>query len=53
MRAIVRYLDAMGSKARHGYSAFCRQDFIGADYGMLDCATHTPLPDFYGTHDVI
>ena len=42
------YLDAMGSKARNGYSAFCRQDFIGIDYGMLDCKTQAPLPDYYG-----
>ena len=42
------YVDALGSKARHGYQAFCRQDFVGADYGLLDCASHTPLPDFYG-----
>ena len=24
-----------------------RQDYIGADYGMLDCATGAPLPDYY------
>jgi heparanase len=42
------YLDAMASKAAHGYSVFCRQDFIGIDYGMLDCETHAPLPDYYG-----
>lgn len=42
------YLDAMGSKARNGYSAFCRQDFVGIDYGMLDCKTQAPLPDYYG-----
>ena len=42
------YLDAMASKAANGYSVFCRQDFIGIDYGMLDCASHAPLPDFYG-----
>ena len=41
------YLDAMGTKAAGGYSVFCRQDFIGADYGMLDCATESPLPDYY------
>ena len=42
------YLDAMASKAANGYAAFCRQDFIGIDYGMLDCETHAPLPDYYG-----
>lgn len=42
------YLDALGTKARAGYQAFCRQDFIGADYGLLDCSTADPLPDYYG-----
>jgi hypothetical protein len=41
------YADALASKARHGYSGFCRQDYIGADYGLVDCLTGTPLPDFY------
>jgi heparanase 1 len=41
------YLDAMATKAAHGYSVFCRQDFVGIDYGMLDCATYDPLPDYY------
>ena len=25
------YMDAMATKAAHGFSVFCRQDFIGAD----------------------
>eukprot|EP01047_Picozoa_sp_COSAG01_P021502 COSAG01_NODE_1249_length_11069_cov_22.388332_4_plen_249_part_00 len=41
------YLDAMGVKAANGYSAFCRQDFVGIDYGMIDCSTYQPLPDYY------
>jgi hypothetical protein len=41
------YADALAAKARHGYASFCRQDYIGADYGMLDCSTGTPLPDFF------
>jgi heparanase 1 len=41
------YVDAMATKAAHGFSVFCRQDFIGADYGLLDCAKQTPLPDYY------
>ena len=41
------YLDAMGVKAANGYSAFCRQDFVGIDYGMIDCSTYAPLPDYY------
>ena len=38
----------MAAKAANGYSAFCRQDFVGIDYAMLDCATNDPLPDYYG-----
>ena len=30
-------LDAMVKKAANGYDSFCRQDLIGADYGLLDC----------------
>jgi heparanase 1 len=41
------YLDAMGQKAANGYSVFCRQDFVGIDYGMIDCSTYSPLPDYY------
>ena len=41
------YLDSMGAKAAHGYSVFCRQDFVGIDYGMLDCSTYAPLPDYF------
>jgi len=41
------YADALAAKARNGYYALCRQDYIGADYGLVDCSTGTPLPDFY------
>ena len=41
------YADALGSKALNGYAGLCRQDYIGADYGLLDCSTGTPLPDYY------
>eukprot|EP00937_MAST-01D_sp_MAST-1D-sp2_P002139 g2139.t1 len=41
------YADALAAKATHGFSVFCRQDYIGADYGLLDCATQTPLPDYW------
>ena len=37
----------MGSSAKLGFAALCRQDYIGADYGLLDCATGTPLPDYW------
>lgn len=42
------FLDTLGAKARAGYATVCRQDFIGADYGLLDCKTHDPLPDYWG-----
>ena len=41
------YADALGSKAAAGYQVFARQDFVGIDYGILDCATHDPLPDYW------
>ena len=42
-----RYADALASKAYHGYEGFCRQDYIGGDYGLLDCSTGAPLPDYW------
>jgi len=39
--------DSLAAKAKNGYSGVCRQDYIGADYGMVDCITGSPLPDFY------
>ena len=41
------YADALAAMAFNGYTGFCRQDFIGADYGMSDCATGKPLPDYW------
>ncbi len=41
------YADAMASKARAGYAAFCRQDFIGADYGLTNFTTLAPTPDYW------
>jgi hypothetical protein len=41
------YADALASSARLSFEALCRQDYIGADYGLLDCATGTPLPDYW------
>ena len=37
----------MATKAAHGFHVFCRQAFIGADYGLLDCETQTLMPDYY------
>ena len=35
-----------GREGGQRYDSFCRQDLIGADYGLLDCATAEPLPDY-------
>jgi len=43
----VWYADAMGSKARAGYAAFCRQDFLGADYGLINSTSLAPSPDYW------
>ena len=43
----LRYADNLAAKAKNGYSAMCRQDYIGADYGLTDCSTGAPLPDYY------
>ena len=36
---VLWFADALGAKAAAGYAGFCRQDYIGADYGLLDCST--------------
>jgi heparanase 1 len=41
------YADNLAAKAKFGYSGSCRQDYIGADYGLVDCSTGAPLPDFW------
>jgi hypothetical protein len=41
------YVDSMASAAKLSFEAYCRQDFIGADYGLCDCATGAPLPDYW------
>ena len=41
------YADAMSAKARAGYAAFCRQDFVGADYGLVNYTTLAPTPDYW------
>jgi heparanase 1 len=41
------YADSMGSKAKAGYAAYCRQDFIGADYGLVNYTTLQPTADYY------
>lgn len=37
----------MAAKAAAGYAAFCRQDLIGADYGLLNVTTLAPATDYW------
>ena len=37
----------MSQKAKAGYAAYCRQDFIGADYGLVNYTTFEPSPDYW------
>ena len=41
------FLDSLGTLAARGHQAFCRQTFIGGNYGLLDGQTYEPNPDFY------
>ena len=41
------YADSMSAKALAGYSVYCRQDVIGADYALLNSSTHAPSPDYW------
>jgi len=42
------YLDSMSLKLTFGYDGFCRQNFIGIDYGLVTCfSPFSPLPDYY------
>jgi len=43
------WLYTLATKAKEGYDTVCRQDLIGADYALLDCKTHNPLPDYFLT----
>jgi len=41
------YLDSLAVHAQVGYQVFCRQDFYGIDYAIIDCVGHFPVPDYY------
>lgn len=43
----VWYADSMAAKATAGYSVYCRQDVLGADYGLLNYTTRAPSPDYW------
>ena len=42
------YMDALAARAALNHSAFCRQALVGGFYEMLDRATLSPNPDFWG-----
>ncbi|KAH9543039.1 hypothetical protein CY35_13G041100 [Sphagnum magellanicum] len=41
------YLDQLGMAASYGTKVYCRQSFIGGNYGLLNTTTFEPNPDFY------
>ncbi|CAN4100391.1 unnamed protein product [Withania somnifera] len=41
------YLDQLGMAAKYHTKVYCRQTFVGGNYGLLDTTTFIPNPDFY------
>lgn len=41
------YLDQLGMAAVHDTRTYCRQSFIGGNYGLLNTTTFQPNPDYY------
>ncbi|KAE8781343.1 heparanase [Hordeum vulgare] len=41
------YLDQLGMSAKYGTKTYCRQSFIGGNYGLLNTTTFQPNPDYY------
>ncbi|PHT46271.1 Heparanase-like protein 1 [Capsicum baccatum] len=41
------YLDQLGMAAKYHTKVYCRQTFIGGNYGLLDTSTFVPNPDYY------
>lgn len=42
-----RYLDQLGMAAKYHTKVYCRQTFVGGNYGLLDTSTFIPNPDYY------
>ncbi|KAG6544437.1 hypothetical protein Mapa_014075 [Marchantia paleacea] len=42
------YMDQLGTAAYYNNKVFCRQSYIGGNYGLLDRTTFLPNPDYYG-----
>ncbi|EXB65076.1 Heparanase-like protein 2 [Morus notabilis] len=43
-----RYLDQLGMASTLNHKVYCRQAFIGGNYGLLNTTTFVPNPDYYG-----
>ena len=41
------YADSMSTKAAAGYALYCRQDVIGADYGLINSTSLAPSADYW------
>uniref|UniRef100_A0A8R7QW53 Heparanase-like protein 3 n=1 Tax=Triticum urartu TaxID=4572 RepID=A0A8R7QW53_TRIUA len=41
------YLDQLGMSAKYNTKTYCRQSFIGGNYGLLNTTTFQPNPDYY------
>lgn len=43
-----RYLDQLGMASTLNHKVYCRQAFIGGNYGLINTTTFVPNPDYYG-----
>ncbi|XP_044957738.1 heparanase-like protein 3 [Hordeum vulgare subsp. vulgare] len=41
------FLDQLGMSAKFDTKSYCRQSFIGGNYGLLNTTTFQPNPDYY------
>ncbi|KAG6409473.1 hypothetical protein SASPL_127513 [Salvia splendens] len=41
------YLDQLGMSAAYDSKTYCRQSFVGGNYGLIDTNTYVPNPDYY------
>uniref|UniRef100_A0A453QXH2 Uncharacterized protein n=1 Tax=Aegilops tauschii subsp. strangulata TaxID=200361 RepID=A0A453QXH2_AEGTS len=44
---VSRFLDQLGMSAKFDTKSYCRQSFIGGNYGLLNTTTFQPNPDYY------
>ncbi|KAL5553680.1 hypothetical protein UlMin_041081 [Ulmus minor] len=42
------YLDQLGKTSTFNHKVYCRQSFIGGNYGLLNITSFVPNPDYYG-----